>query len=198
METPDIDFKELWASQKSEQPNLADLLQRVDRYKKLRRRHTVLANLSLSITAAFILFVWYYYQPQLVTTKIGIVIIIAAIALYIIAINKDRSLFRKADESNNNQQYLNNLLEIKAKQHVVETTVLNIYFALLSLGIALYMYEYASRMTMVWATVTYGITAVWILLNWFYLRPLQIRKQQARLNGLIGKLKSIQVQLNQE
>ncbi len=197
METPDIDFKELWVSQRTAQPNLNDLLARIDQYKKASRRRVLLANLSLGLTAVFILFVWYYYQPQLVTTKIGIIVIIGAIALYLIAINKDRNLFIKADESNNNQQYLKNLLEIKAKQHIIETTVLNIYFVLLSLGISLYMYEYASRMTMLWATLTYSITGIWILLNWFYLRPMQIRKQQARLNGLIDKLKSIQVQLNQ-
>lgn len=78
----------------------------------------------------------------------------------------------------------------------MHTTMLNLYFVLLSTGIGLYMFEYASRMTMFWGLFTYAITAVWILFNWLYLRPRQIKKQQTKLDEIISKFESINKQLD--
>lgn len=94
--------------------------------------------------------------------------------------------------------YLQQLLKLKAKQLFLQTTILNVYFILLSLGICLYMYEYTYRMTMLWATVIYGVTLSWIALNWFVFRPLTIRKQQKILNELIEKFEKINNQLIQK
>ena len=94
--------------------------------------------------------------------------------------------------------YLQQLLKLKEKQLFLQTTILNVYFILLSLGICLYMYEYTFRMTMLWAIVTYGITLLWIALNWFVFRPITIRKQQKTLNELIEKFEKINNQLKQD
>ncbi|MBX7127304.1 MAG: hypothetical protein K1X47_16535 [Cyclobacteriaceae bacterium] len=196
METPEVDFKALWAGRKTQEPALDDLMVRIDQYKSKRRRHLLLTNISLILTAVFILFVWYYFEPVLITTRIGIVVIVAAIALYVLALNKDKVLYKQTDESVTNQDYLKDLLMIKSRQRFVETTVLNLYFSLLLLGIGLYMYEYTLRMTAGWAAIAWGVTGLWIAFNWFYLRPMQIRKQQGRLNELIDQLRRIQSELN--
>lgn len=77
----------------------------------------------------------------------------------------------------------------------MHTTMLNVYFILLSAGIGLYMYEYTSRMTMLWGIFAYGITLAWILINWFCLRPKQIKKQQSKLDEIITKFKKLNQQL---
>jgi hypothetical protein len=74
---------------------------------------------------------------------------------------------------------------------------LNLYFILLSIGIGLYMYEYTSRMKPIWGIVTYGITFIWILFNWFYLRPKQINKQKAKLDTIISKFEMVSNQLDE-
>ncbi|MNR40078.1 hypothetical protein D3C85_1583390 [compost metagenome] len=56
------------------------------------------------------------------------------------------------------------------------------------------MYEYASRMTVFYALITYGVTLLWIGFNWFYLRPKQIKKQQEKINQLIGKFEEVDAQ----
>ena len=78
----------------------------------------------------------------------------------------------------------------------METTMMNLYFILLSLGIALYMYEYTQRMSTFWGIFTYAITSIWILFNWFYLRPKQIKKQRAKLDAIIAKFEMVNNQLN--
>jgi hypothetical protein len=118
--------------------------------------------------------------------------------IFVISLNKSFGLFKKTNGAESNQEYLKTLLAIKEKQQFIQTTMLNLYFILLSTGIALYMYEYTSRMTTFWAVFTYGITGLWILWNGFYLRPRQIKKQQAKLNEIIRKFENIQSQLNQE
>jgi uncharacterized membrane protein YciS (DUF1049 family) len=53
-------------------------------------------------------------------------------------------------------------------------------------------------MTAFWGIFAYGITSIWILFNWFYLRPKQIKKQQSKLDEIIGKFKMLNEQLNEK
>jgi membrane protein YdbS with pleckstrin-like domain len=191
-----INLNALWAKQICIEPNQEDLLVQVKKIKQSNLRKLVIANCLLLSTAIFIILVWIYFQPQFITTKVGIVLIILAMAIYLVAYNKSFLLFNKNLDSDNNRDYINDLLAIKAKQAFMHTTMLNLYFILLSLGIGLYMYEYTSRMKPIWGLVTYGITFLWILFNWFYLRPKQINKQRAKLDTIISKFEMVNNQLN--
>lgn len=193
-----INLNELWSGQKSEQPNTSDLLLKMQKFNKENRKKIIITNVLLGLTSIFILFIWYYYKPQFISTKLGIITIIVAMLIFLISSNRSLVLFNKPSETESNQAYLKNLLKIKEKQQYLQTTILNLYFVLLSTGILLYLYEYASRMTTVWAVVTYSLSGIWILLNWFYLRPRQIKKQQAKINEIISNVEKIQEQLKQE
>ncbi len=195
MDTPNIDFKQLWANQSVQPPDLSELKHRLQAYKKESWRQTIIATVTLGATAAFILFVWYYFEPQFLTTKLGITTIIAAITRYIVAMRGLSTLFYQIDESMSNQQYLDHFLAIKTKQQRMHTRDINLYFVLLSVGLALYMYEYTSRMSILWATVAYAVVGVWIAFNWFYFRPRVIRKQQVKVNELIERLERVREQV---
>ena len=192
-----INFKDLWAKQTSIVPNPENLIADIKKMKESNLRKLVFTNLLLIATSIFIIIIWAYYQPQLLTTKIGIILIILAMLIFLFAYNKSLSLFKNHSNSQSNSDYLKNLLAIKAKQKFMETTMLNLYFILLSLGIGLYMYEYASRMKPIWGIVTYAITFIWILFNWFYLRPKQINKQRAKLDAIISKFEMVNNQLDE-
>jgi hypothetical protein len=198
MDSNNINFSELWDGQKTVDPNINDLHLKINNLKKASRIRIIFANIILVFTSIFILFIWYYYQPQLVTTKIGIVLTILSMLIFVISLNQSLGHLKKTNESESNKQYLQDLLNLKEKQQFLQTTILNLYFVLLSIGIVLYMYEYTSRMTMFWAFFSYGITVFWILFNWFYLRPKQIKKQTSKLNEVISKFQEIQSQLKQE
>jgi len=190
-----INFKDLWAKQISVAPNPESLIAEIKKIKQYNLRKLLLTNVLLIATSIFIIFIWMHYQPQLLTTKIGIILIILAMGLFLFAYNNSYSLFKSDKNSQNNSDYLKDLLTIKTKQKFMETTMLNLYFILLSIGIGLYMYEYTSRMKPIWGLVTYGITFIWILFNWFYLRPKQIKKQRAKLDTIISKFEMIKNQL---
>lgn len=190
-----IDFKNLWKQQTLEKPSIEELLDRLKKFKKENIRRLIITNILLILTCVFIGLIWYYYQPQLATTKIGIVLVILAMVIFLLAYNQLFMNFYKLDSTQTNAEYLNNLYSLKNKQKFMQTTMLNLYFIMLFAGISLYMYEYASRMKMIYAVTTYGLTFLWITFNWFYLRPKTIKKQQAKLNGLINKFEEINDQL---
>lgn len=193
-----IDLKNLWNMQEVAIPDTKELFDKTNEFKKKSFRKLLLANITLLLTTAFILFIWYHYKPELITSKIGIVCIIFAMFLYLFVYNQMATFLKSNNYEMDTLHYLQQLLKLKAKQLFLQTTILNVYFILLSLGICLYMYEYTCRMTMLWAIVTYGVTLLWIALNWFVFRPITIRKQQKKLNELIEKFEKINNQLKQD
>ncbi|HEX8014653.1 MAG TPA: hypothetical protein VF465_05420 [Flavobacterium sp.] len=196
MDSNNIDFKDLWKKQAVSQPNIEDLMARLKQFKKAGLRSLWKTNILLFATSVFIVFVWYYYQPQFISTKIGIVLAIAAMILYVAVYNGMLLIYKDIDTTQTNQEYLQRLILLKRKQQFMQSIVLSWYFVLLLAGICLYMYEYASRMTVFYALITYGVTLLWIGFNWFYMRPKEIKKQQAKINELIVKFEDINKQLD--
>ena len=192
-----IDFKNIWKQQTSNKPNIEELLGKLKKFKNENLRKLILTNLLLIATSLGIVFIWYRYQPQLATTKIGIVLVILAMVIFLLAYNKLFMVFYKIDDTQSNSDYLQNLYVVRNKQKFMQTTMLNLYFIMLFLGICLYMYEYASRMTLISGILAYGLTFIWIGINWFYLRPKTIRKQQSKIDVLIDKFEEINNQLKE-
>ncbi len=190
-----IDFKNLWKQQTAEKPSIEELLGRLKKFKNENIRKLVVTNILLIITCVFIGMVWYHYQPQMLTTKIGIVLVIVAMVIFLTAYNQLFMNFYRLDNNLTNSEYLQSLYLLKNKQKFMQTTMLNLYFILLFAGICLYMYEYTSRMKFIYAVTAYVVTLAWIAINWFYLRPKTIKKQQAKINGLIDKFEEINNQL---
>lgn len=192
-----IDFKNIWKQQTSNKPDMEELLGRLKKFKNENLRRLVVTNLLLIATCTGIAFVWYRYQPELATTKIGIVLVIAAMVIFLLAYNKLFMVFYKIDNTQSNSEYLQSLYVVKNKQKFMQTTMLNIYFIMLFTGLSLYMYEYTSKMSFSSSAIAYIAIVAWIGFNWFYLRPRTIKKQQAKLDGLIAKFEEINNQLKE-
>ncbi|MEE6126978.1 hypothetical protein V2E39_06220 [Chryseobacterium arthrosphaerae] len=192
-----IDFKNIWKQQTSNKPNMEELLGRLKKFKHENLRRLVVTNLLLIATCTGIAFVWYRYQPELATTKIGIVLVISAMVIFLLAYNKLFMVFYKIDNTQSNSEYLQSLYVVKNKQKFMQTTMLNIYFIMLFTGLILYMYEYTSKMSFSSSAIAYIAIVAWVGFNWFYLRPRTIKKQQAKLDGLIAKFEEINNQLKE-
>ncbi len=190
-----IDFKQYWNKQKIESPAPEELIKKANEFKRKTRFKLIVANLVLLTVCMVISFVWFYYQPVFLTTKLGIVLCIIAMLVYLAFHNTIAPLLLSHSLELDAKTQLIQLLTLKEKQRFQQTTLLNVYFILLSLGIGLYMYEYVVRMTLPWAIFSYGIVLFWISINAFYFRPKTIKKQQIQLNQLIAQLKDLNAQL---
>jgi hypothetical protein len=191
-----IDFKNLWKQQVVSPPNIEELLSKLKHFKRASLRKLVITNVLLVATIVFIVSIWYYYQPEFISTKIGIILTILAMVIYLLSYNKLVGFYKTIDGTQSNSEYLQKLISIKEKQQFLQSTMLSLYFILLGSGLCLYMYEYTSRMTTFWGVFTYVVMLGWIGFAWFYLRPKEIKKEQARINGLIAKFEDVNKQLS--
>ena len=191
------DLKKLWDKQEATIPDIEEFFEKIQKFKMNNLKKLIIANILLILTSAFIVFIWHSYQPDMLSTKIGIFLIILAMVLYMFVYNQMIPILVKVDHQINSRQYLQQLLELKDKQLFLQNIMLTIYFILLSSGIFMYMFEYVLRMTLIWAIFSYGLILVWVSINWFYFRPKTIKKQQTKINELISKFENIRKQLHE-
>ena len=116
--------------------------------------------------------------------------------MYLLVHSSMLPLLRHVDSDINNSEYLQLLLALKKKQRFLDTAILSMYFFLLSAGLSLYLFEYVSRMTLLWGTLTYSITIGFIGVHWFIFRPRAVRKQQEKINLLIRACEGVRNQLD--
>jgi len=196
MDNNNLDLLSIWKQQKVGQPNIEELTNKLNQFKKSGLQKLIITNVILVITIGLIIFIWNHYQPQFITSKIGIVLTILSMVIFVFFNTKLFSVFNKIDYTKSNNEYLMDLILLKTKQKYIQTKILGFYFIVLSLGICLYMYEYTSRMTTLGSILSYSVTLIWIGLNWFYFRPKTIKKQHIKLDELIGEFENMEKQLD--
>ena len=191
-----IDFKALWArAAESQMPDSREIIDAAIRLNKKMRNKMLMANLCLVASAIFIIFVVFHYHPAMWTTWLGTALIIVAILFNLAASGNVIRLLFKSNLEVDTTAYLQHLLHIRQKQEYLQTTMLSLYYILLSAGLALYMIEYALMMQTTGRVLTYGITAIWIGFNWFYIRPKTVKKQRAKMDAMISKIGALNMQL---
>ena len=188
-----IDLKSLWNLRKNEAPKIEEIIEKAKKYKNKQLRTLIFANITLILTSVFVSFIWIKYEPKMLTTKIGIVLTILAMAIYLLVYNKNISFLKNVDLQLDSQKYLKQLIVYKEKQHFLQQKMLALYFILLTLGLGLYLVEYVMQMKPLLGIIFYFLTFLWIAFVWFYLRPKQILKQNRELNNLIEHLKNVQL-----
>lgn len=193
-----INFNELWQSQAAAHSNPEEIIAKAENLQKSVRRKIVLGNLLLGATLVVIIGIVAFYKPAMLTSKIGTLLVIIGIVMQIVASGKMIPLVGKNNAATTSTDYLRQMLQIRKKQSFLQTTIMSLYFILLTVGIFLYMYEYTLRMQTSGMVLAYGITGLWFAFAWFYLRPKAIKKQQQQLNELIGNLEKMNRQMDED
>jgi hypothetical protein len=167
----DIDLKELWSRQTVPAADPSELLKKIGSFRRKGIRRIVVLNVVLLLSIFLIAFIWIYFSPQLLSTKVGIVLTILPIGVAVAYNCRLLPLYKRIDENCSNFDYLNELLAVKGKESFMQTKVLNLYFVLLSLGIGLYMYEYVMDRPLLFGIMAYAAFLLWVAFNWFVWRP---------------------------
>ena len=186
-----INLKAIWHNQETTMPDEEEIFAKATALKNEIRKNTIYLIILLTGAIPIILFIWLSSNLTMLTTKMGTCLVISSILLVNLNVTKLLTSSSNKSIATDNKTYLDELLKLKQQQHFIQTTVMNIYFASLSLGLALYLYEPTSRMEKNYMIFTYSATFAWVAFNWFYLRPKSIKKQRAKMNIIIEKLNSI-------
>ncbi|RKR81577.1 hypothetical protein BDD43_1726 [Mucilaginibacter gracilis] len=192
------DFKALWNNEGSRLPDIQEIFAKANKLNRNIRRKLWRENVVLPLTAIFIIWIWWYYQPQMITTKIGIVMIVIAIIAFLIATNQLCPLLTDGNAETDSRQFLTQMIKIRQKQDFISSTMTRVYFTLLSTGLALYMIEYALMGGMVFRITYYTLTFAWIAFCWFYWLPRKVKKRKKANNEVIARLEELNGQLGKE
>ena len=193
----EIDLKKLWKQKQVITPSFTAIKEEFNKYKKEEKRKTILINFIGLFSISYFIFIGCFFSPELLSTKLGLLLVFLAIILFVIAYNITIPFVKSASIVENASCYLEQVLAFKKKQAFLQGSMLSAYFILLSLGIALFMYEYVIRINGLMLVVSYFVLGVWIAINWFYFRPKTIKKTQSKLNSLIAKYKDVNKQFKQ-
>lgn len=197
MTPSNIDLKALWQQESPTPPPTDSLIKKAKEYHQKQGLYYWLSSLLLIATAVFVGWIGWFYQPQFLTTKLGIVLVLLAIVLAVGFQSTLLPLLLKENNQLSSREYLHLLQQLQQKKTTLQTKILSLYFVLLSVGLGLYFYEYTLRMPPIWAGITYGLTALWMAFNWWFLRPRIIKKQQGELEKLLGELQNLEGQLKE-
>jgi hypothetical protein len=190
----DENLSELWFKQTAKAPQIDELFSKFTKIKRWHLTKIIAVNIIMFATIAFIIFVWLYFEPKLITTKIGIVITFFGILAYLFVYNKLIPELIKVKGNLSNSDFLKSVIELKERQKFLQTKMLQTFFISLTVGLCLYLYEYVSLIPFPWSIIAYVVTLLWIGFNWFYLRPIVIKKERNKLDSIIQKFESIRQQ----
>jgi hypothetical protein len=191
-----IDLKALWQQQPAgNKPDINAVIKRAMILKRKTRNKLIWGNVVLIATAVFVMVIWANLSTRVLTTTIGIILIVCSIVAFVaVSSGLHRALFKSHPEADT-FTYLNQLVSMQKKQQFIQTKVMKLYFVFLSLGLFLYMMEFEQRMSVIWAGVTLLCCFGWLAFAYFYLGRRQFKKQQAEITGTIAKLQAINKQL---
>lgn len=195
MNDNDIDIKSLWKGQQVPGIDSSAIRKKI-RYFRLRRIGEAYAVIILMILALVLgMIAWICWTPLLTVTKVGIVVASIGFVLPVLSYGRLFYLYYGLKIDNANTDYMNSLLKIKKQEHRQQHVVLNLYFLLLSVGFALYSYEYTFYHSSYRGIIAYSVLLLWISLNWFVFRPYLIKKRNRKFFDFVKYIESHKRQL---
>ena len=192
----DIELKNLWAQQSVAPPNVEELQSKIASVKRSKLTKLLLVNATMIGTSIYLGIIWYFLRPQMLTTTLGFVVVIIGMLAYLIAYNRLYADISSFDENQSNQEFIGSVIKLNENERFIRTRMLQIYFITLTLGSFLAMYEYILLVSPPWSFIILALTAIWYAINWFYFRPMIIRKEEEKVKNIIDKYEVISQQNN--
>lgn len=190
------DLEKLWKQFETKAPETnIDSTKIKNNRMKLLRTHTVGA-LLLILTAILILIIMSFLDAELQTPLvIGSMIIISVIcilqaSLMIFTAQK----IKRIDESQTAAQHLRQWLQFREFQRKQRRWNMPVYYVLLSLAVGGYMFELLKNTDLWKMVLAFVITYSWLFSAYFYLGRKEVKKQDAKLDGIISELKALENQ----
>jgi hypothetical protein len=198
MKTENQNLHELWKGKALAAPSHEEILERADKLKHSIRKRSIVMTLVLLVTLVAVFMIWSNAERQALIGSVGVTLIAVALSMGIVNFIKMGMSLTQKNLSLDVDSYIKQMLAMKQQQELSQTKILSGYYALLTVGVAFYVYEPASQMELLQQSFTWLITLGWLAFVWFYLRPRAIKKQKEKFDFAITKLQSITGQLAAE
>ena len=193
------EFKELenlWKQSETKIPPQKTNISKIKNNRmKLKNTYTKGAIL-LILTGIFILGLMIFLDSNSKTILVVSSMIIISItcflqaALMLFTANE----IAKIDETQTPGFHLKQWQNFRAFQKKQRHWNMPVYYTLLSIALGVYMYELLKNADLWKMILTFAITYSWMLFAYIYLGKKEIKKQDAKLDGIISELKSLENQ----
>jgi magnesium-transporting ATPase (P-type) len=175
-----------------------------DVLKKVGKTRTGLASrllvemVGMVLASAMLIYVWVESPFRMWTTHLAMVIFMACCLYYITALidNYRRITYRSL--LNSPGEYILYLKKYKHDRFIFNTRNYRIYSIFFTAGFILLFIE-ISFLTDLWVTITVIVfTFLWIMLFYFVLMRIYIRKEESKLEDMIRNLERLEKQFEEE
>lgn len=193
------EFKELenlWKQSETKIPPQKTNISKIKNNRmKLKNTYTKGAIL-LILSGIFILGLMIFLDSNLKTILVVSSMIIISItcflqaALMLFTANE----IAKIDETQTPTSHLKQWQSFRVFQKKQRHWNMPVYYTLLSIALGVYMYELLKNADLWKMILTFAITYSWMLFAYIYLGKKEIKKQDAKLDGIISELKSLENQ----
>jgi hypothetical protein len=191
------DIKKIWTQADVEKlspsKKVVDLIVKIHFISIVKKIAVILIGLLLGLIIVYVIF---YYKSQLLTTRVGEASFLIAICILIFSnIRAVVSVSDFREHSNHDfvqymkAQQLKDIRWCKATQSVG--------FAISSFGLLVYLYELVYLRPDLTFYV-YGAAIVFLMVNWFLIRPLAIKRKIKQLRINIQKLELLENQFTEK
>lgn len=193
------EFKELenlWKQSETKVPTKNTNISKIKNNRmKLRNTYTRGAIL-LILTGIFILGLMIFLDSKLKTIPIitSMVIISTTCFLQAALMFFTSKEISKIDETQTPGLHLKQWQSFREFQKKIRTWNMPVYYTLLSAAIGVYLYELLKNIDLWKMILSFVITYSWMFFAYFHLGKKEIKKQDAKMDGIISELKGLENQ----
>jgi amino acid transporter len=188
-------LKSIWHNQ-IELPKVSheDVLKKVSKTRRGLASRLLAEMLGMAILTALLVYVWIESPFRMWTTHLSMAIFMFCCVYYIIALIGNYRRITYDNLLDKPGEYILYLKKYKHDRFILNTRKYRIYSIFFTAAFILYFIEIAFLASL-WVTIT-GIvlTFLWIALCYFVLMRIYIRKEEAKLEEMIGNLERIEKQ----
>ncbi|MGA9211523.1 hypothetical protein [Kaistella sp.] len=193
------EFKELenlWKQSETKVPAKNTNISKIKNNRmKLKNTYTRGAIL-LIITGIYILGLMIFLDSKLKTVPIissmSIISVVCFLQAYLILFTAKK--ISQIDETQTPSFHLQQWQNFRTFQKKIRHWNMPIYYILLGIALGVYMYELLKTVDLWKMALAFAITYAWMFFAYFYLGKKEIKKQDAKMDGIIAELKSLENQ----
>jgi hypothetical protein len=187
------DLKKIWLTADTHHlPDSNKMMQLIKEY----RNRKILKKIALIITAILLttlmIVVVFTYHSTVLTTRIGeVCMIIAGSILVATNTNSLRRVYKLKNCTN--KEFIEHLEQSQRGRinYYKKTQVIG--FSFVSVGLLLYLFEGVYK-NIILCITSYLFLVIWLLINWFVIRPKAYKRQTEKFNDILKKTETVSKQ----
>jgi hypothetical protein len=186
---------EVWKEQKNNRLSSEQVLNNINLKRNKMAVKLLFGVIAMLFSVAVMLFIWISLDFKKASTHFGLSLLVSLVFLYSIMMFVNLLKLRNTNSMLTPKEHILQLKKIQAQQARMSKYYMNIYFAVLLIGLLLYYNEVLAEASILFKVIAYSLTIGWLLYAQFAMNKKSTIKNQKKLEEMISTLEKIENQL---